>query len=120
MDRLLAAAAKLTLQPDRDAIRADGQDLSFVTTTVADKDGLSVPRSMNAIRFEISGPGEIVATDNGDPTSFEPFQSKQKKAFNGLCLAIVRAKAGQSGKITLKASAEGLEGAETIVRAESR
>ena len=54
-------AAKLTLQPDRAKIAADGQDLSYITVTVADKNGLLVPRSNNHIKFEIEGPGEIVA-----------------------------------------------------------
>ena len=105
-------AAKLKLQADRDTLQADGQDLSFITVTVADKNGLLVPRSQNRIRFDITGPGEIVATDNGDATSFESFQSHERDAFNGLCLAIVRTKAGESGKITLRATSEGLTGAE--------
>ena len=83
-------AAKLKLQADRNTIKADGQDLSFVTVTVADKDGLLVPRSNNHVHFDIDGPGEIVATDNGDATSFESFQSHERNAFNGLCLVIVR------------------------------
>jgi beta-galactosidase len=110
-------AAKLTLQPDRAQITADGQDLSFVTVAVADESGQMVPRTKNRIRFEIDGPGEIVATDNGDATSFESFQSKERNAFNGLCLVIVRTKAGQSGQITLKASAEGLKDAQTVIAA---
>jgi beta-galactosidase len=105
-------AAKLKLQADRNKIMADGQDLSFVTVTIVDKDGLLVPRSANRIHFDISGPGEIVATDNGDATSFESFQSHDRNAFNGLCLVIVRAKAGESGKITLRAASEGLATAE--------
>jgi beta-galactosidase len=95
-------------EADRNTIRADGQDLSFVTVTVADKNGLLVPRSKNRVHFDITGPGEIVATDNGDATSFESFQSHDRNAFNGLCLVIVRAKAGESGKITLRATSEGL------------
>jgi beta-galactosidase len=105
-------AAKLKLQADRNTIKADGQDLSFVTVTIADKDGLLVPRSANRVHFDINGPGEIVATDNGDATSFESFQSHDRNAFNGLCLVIVRAKAGESGKITLRAASEGLATAE--------
>ena len=65
--------------------------------TVADKDGLMVPRSKNRIRFEIEGPGEIVAVDNGDATSHESFQSKEYNAYNGLCLVIVRTKAAKPG-----------------------
>ena len=103
-------ATKLTLQADRPTIAADGQDLSFITVTVADKHGLLVPQSKNHIKFEISGPGEIVATDNGDPTSFESFQAPEHNAFNSLALVIVRAKAGQPGTIILNAESDGLKG----------
>jgi len=112
-------AAKVVLKADRSTIQADGQDLSFITVTVADKDGLMVPRSKNRIRFEIAGPGEIVATDNGDATSHESFQSKERNAYNGLCLVIVRIQAGQPGTITLKAHSDGLKGAEIAIRSMS-
>ena len=102
-------AAKLTLQADRANIAADGQDLSFITVTVADKSGLLVPRAKNHIKFSVEGPGEIVATDNGDATSFEPFQAPEHSAYNGLALVIVRAKAGQAGTFTVKAEADGLK-----------
>ncbi len=108
-------AAKLTLKPDRATLVAEPHDLSFVTVTVADRAGLLVPRSMNRVQFEISGPGEIVATDNGDATSLESFQAKEKNAFNGLCLAIVRS-TGQPGTITLTATSPGLAPAETTIK----
>jgi beta-galactosidase len=109
-------AAKLTMEPDRSEISGDGRDLSFVTVTVADKAGLMSPRADNRVHFEIEGPGEIVATDNGDPTSFESFQSHDRKAFNGLCLVIVRGKAGQTGKIKLTATADGLKATSTSIK----
>ncbi|TAK93102.1 MAG: DUF4982 domain-containing protein, partial [Verrucomicrobia bacterium] len=102
-------AVQLAMQADRTKIAADGNDLSFVTVTVADKDGLLVPRSKNSIRLSIEGPGEIVATDNGDATSFESFQSPERKAFNGLALVIVRARPGQSGTMKLRAESDGLK-----------
>ncbi|HUO08396.1 MAG TPA: beta-galactosidase GalB [Phycisphaerae bacterium] len=102
---------QVMLTPDRASIAADGRDLSFVTVRMADQDGLTVPRAMNEVKFKIDGPGEIVATDNGDPSSFDSFQVPQRKAFNGLCLVIVRAKPNQTGAITLTADAEGLQGA---------
>jgi len=77
--------------------------LSFITVTVADKNGLLVPRSKNHIQFQIEGPGEIVATDNGDATSFESFQAPERNAFNGLALVIVRTEPGQPGTIKLTA-----------------
>lgn len=113
--RTAGAAEKLILTPDRATIANDGRDLSFVTMTVADKDGRMVPRAMNRIRFEISGPGEIVSTDNGDPTDMTAFPSTERNAFNGLVLAIVRAKRGQSGEILLTAKSEGLLQARTKI-----
>ena len=75
-----------------------------------------VPDAMNHIRFTVKGPGEIVATGNGDATSHVSFQSQELNAFNGLCLAIVRAKSGESGKITLEAESDGLTGATVVIR----
>jgi beta-galactosidase len=112
------AASKLTMEPDRSKIVADGSDLSFVTVTVADKRGDMVPRLKNRIRFEISGPGEIVATDNGDPTSFESFQSTERNAFNGLALVIVRSKAGETGAIKLTAQSDGLAPASVTIKSQ--
>jgi beta-galactosidase len=108
-------AVKLLLTPDRSTIANDGKDLSFLTLTVADRDGQMVPRSMNSIHFDISGPGEIVATDNGDPTDMTAFPSNDRKAFNGLALVIVRAKPSQSGKIVVIAGSSGLEEARTTI-----
>lgn len=99
----------LRLEPDRREIQADGRDLSFVTASVIDPSGWTVPRAGDRIHFEVEGPGEIVATDNGDPTSLEPFQSPDRKAFNGLCLVIIRGKSGQPGRIQLTAKADGLK-----------
>jgi beta-galactosidase len=75
-----------------------------------------VPRAKNRIRFEIEGPGEIVATDNGDATSFESFQSPERNAYNGLCLVVVRAKAGSRGSIKLTAHSDGLTSSSTTIR----
>jgi len=110
------APAKLLLSADRSKIAADGKDLSFITVTVADQDGLPVPRSKNHLRFALDGPGEIVATDNGDATSFESFQSPERNAYNGLALVIVRAKPGQPGSFKLTATADGLAGAAVTVK----
>jgi beta-galactosidase len=101
--------AQVALAADHAAIANDGLDLSYVTVSIKDKDGLTVPTAMNPLHYEISGPGEIVAVDNGDETSLLPLQnSKDSKAFNGLALVIIRAQAGQTGQITLTATSAGL------------
>ena len=109
------AAARLQLVPDRNSIMGDGKDLSFITVRVLDSDGALVPVADNSILFEVSGPGEIVATDNGDPTDLQSFPSKERKAFSGLALVIVRANEGAKGEIKVKAQATGLAFAETTL-----
>lgn len=101
-------AAQLRLSADRSTIQADGKDLSFVTVRVLDGKGLLAPRANNKIQFEVSGPGEIVATDNGDPADLVSFASKERNAYNGLALVVVRAKAGSAGTIVLTAKSDGL------------
>lgn len=109
------AAAALALKPDRAAIAGDGQDLSFVTLSVVDAKGDMVRPAKNPVRFTIEGPGEIVATDNGDPTDLTAFPSHQRDAFNGLALVIVRGLAGQSGKVIVRAQADGLAPASAAI-----
>ena len=115
--RTAGEAAALQASADRATIDGDGRDLSFVTVRIADKAGIDVPRSMQRVRFTVEGPGELVATDNGDPTSFEPFPSPERAAFNGLVLGIVRAKPGASGPITVRVTADGLAPASVTLQA---
>jgi beta-galactosidase len=109
---------KLQASADRKIINADGKDLSFITLQIKDKNGLMVPRSNNQIEFSIEGPGEIVATDNGDSHNLESFASHERQAFNGLALVIVRSKAGEKGEITVTAKSSGLK--ETKVELQSK
>ena len=109
-------AAMLNLSADRNAITPDGADLAYITVKVQDKDGLTVPQSHPLIKFDIEGPGEIVATDNGDPTSFVPFQSHEREAFNGMALVIVKAKKGSQGMFKVKALSNGLAMGEVILK----
>ena len=105
-------ASKLMAVADRKSIVADGKDLAFITVQITDNDGLTVPRSNNTVDFSIEGPGEIVATDNGDPTSMVSFKSATRQAFNGLCLVIVRSKQGENGDIIVTAKSAGLKEAQ--------
>ncbi len=115
--RTTGEAAKLELSVDRATIRGDDEDLAFVTVRVADKDGLTVPRADQQLYFTVEGAGEFVASDNGDPRSFEAFPLPTRKAFSGLCLVIVRAKPGQSGEIKVTVTADGLGVGTTLLTA---
>jgi beta-galactosidase len=115
--RTAGAAAALKVTADRTKISGDGFDLSYITVTVVDGKVVKAPRADNAITFSVTGPGQIVSTDNGDPTDMTVFPSLTRKAFNGLALAIVRTKAGASGEIIVSASAGGLAGGKVTLRA---
>jgi beta-galactosidase len=110
------APAKIVLEADRNVIAADGLDLSFVTVKVLDEEGTLAPRADNLINFEITGEGRIAGVDNGLQTSAEPFQANYRKAFNGLCLAVIQS-AEKPGRITLKATSEGLQEAAIVIDA---
>jgi beta-galactosidase len=113
--RTTGSAAKLVLQPDRGSILADGRDLSFIAVTVSDKAGAQVPRSHNLVSFDLEGPGEIVAVDSGDATSHSSFQAREVKAFNGLCMLIVRLRDGASAPLVVTARADGLQSAKATI-----
>lgn len=109
-DKMVTTGApyQLAASADRTAINADGSDLSYITVDIQDADGLFVTNATNTVEFSIEGPGEIVATDNGDPSCMVEFPSKVRPAFSGKVLAIVRSKKGDAGKIRVIASAQGL------------
>jgi len=115
--RTTGPASQTQMQADRSTIKSDGDDLSFITVKIADKNGLVVPRSKNRLHVKIYGPGEIVAMDNGDATDLESFQSTSRRAYNGLALIIVRSKRGHTGKITVEVSADGLASSSVVISA---
>lgn len=109
--------AKILLKADRARIKADGNDLSFVTVTIVDKDGNKVPDAGNLVQFTVTGEGTIAGVDNGSETSMESFKADHRKAFNGLCLAVLKTN-GKKGTITLKASSANLQGASLAIVSE--
>jgi beta-galactosidase len=110
--------AKLVLIPDRSTIHADGDDLSFVTVRVEDKDGNLCPTASNLIHFKVSGTGTIKAVDNGNAATVEPFHADHRTAFNGLALLIVQS-GDRTGRIQIVASSDGLASGKTEIRTEA-
>lgn len=101
------APAWLRLTPDRTEIRADGQDLCFVTVEVLDDEGLLHPLADQRVRFRLEGPGTIAGVGNADPRSVESFQRPERRVYGGRCLVVLRA-GSRSGTLTLQAEADGL------------
>jgi beta-galactosidase len=102
-------ASQLLIQADHKIITADGRDLSFITVAVTDKNGLPIPNASNKVIFSVEGPGYIIATDNGDPANLISFSSKERAAYSGLVLAIVRSEKGKPGTIRITAKSQGLK-----------
>ena len=97
----------LELIPARESITADGKDLLYVTVRIVDRDGNLCPLDSRKVHFDVSGAGEFRAVANGDPTCLELFHEPEMSAFGGMLTVIVQSKE-KAGRITLKASADGL------------
>ncbi|MBN2201449.1 DUF4982 domain-containing protein [bacterium] len=108
--------AKIILEPDRAEIRPDGRDLSFVRVEITDREGRLCPDADPLVRFSVSGAGAIAGVDNGNPVSHEYFNRDYRKAFHGLCLAVIRSN-GETGEIRISAESDGLQTARVSITA---
>jgi beta-galactosidase len=106
--------ASIGLSSDRASIGTDPSDVAHVTVHILDQNGRVVPIADNEIAFEIEGAGSLLATDNGNPASLEDYKSNRRRAFNGLCLAIVKSN-GKTGEIQVSAVSPGLQAARVSI-----
>ena len=81
-------------------LAADGQDLAFVTVSLADKAGTLIPDAADQLQFEVTGQGTFRAVCNGDATSLEPFTEPTMRLFSGQLVVVVQA-GTQKGQLTL-------------------
>ena len=116
--RTAGTPAKLRLTPDRAAITASGQDLSYVLVEALDKDGTLCPLADHSVQLTLSGPGEIAGVGNGNPQTIDPLQSDHVRLFNGKAIMIVRSVPGTPGMVTVSAKSETL--AEATAKIETR
>jgi beta-galactosidase len=112
--RTAGKPSKVVLSADRSRLAIDWDDVSYLSAMVVDRDGVPIPNSADLIRFQIAGPGVIVAVDNGDNSSHESFQAAERHAFQGRCVVIIRALKG-AGPITITASSPGLAGSSIAI-----
>ena len=111
------APAQVSLNSDCNKLKADGCDVAVIRVAIKDASRRVVPTANDLVKFSIEGPGKIIGTGNGNPSSHEPDKAMQRMAFNGYCLVLVQTER-QAGTIKLKASAEKLNGAELIIKTE--
>jgi beta-galactosidase len=109
------APARLVLTPDRSALAGNGRDAVPVTVSAVDAQGRPVPTANVHVRFETEGAGAIIGVGNGDPNSHEPEKAPERKLFNGLAQVIVQSHREGTGTLKLRARADGLQAAETVL-----
>ena len=108
-------AQKTAATADRPVIRADHQDLSFISLTLTDDNGARVPWEDRMIRIEVTGAGRLAGIGNANPCTEESYGEPACKAYEGRALAAVIAE--EPGEIHIKAWGDGLEPAEITVTA---
>jgi beta-galactosidase len=112
-----SSPSQVALNSDVSILKADGCDVAVIRVAIKDDKGRVCPTANNLVKFSIEGPGKIIGTGNGNPTSYEPDKASQRMAFNGYCLVLVQSNK-QKGEIRLKASSETLKSQEIIIKLE--
>jgi beta-galactosidase len=108
----------IKLTADRQTIKADGKDLSFVTVELLDKNGNLCPRAANLLFFDVIGAGKLKAVCNGDATDQTSFASKYMRTFNGKLVVTIESETNP-GEITLKVSGGLLKAEEVKITTEN-
>lgn len=99
--------AKLQVKADRNEIKANGTDLSYLQIDVVDAKGNIVPNADDKVKVEVTGNGTLVGLDNGWQTDHDSYKGKERRVYNGSGIAIVQS-TKNAGEIKVKVSAEGL------------
>ena len=115
--RTAGKASAIRLTPDREVLKADGEDLCYVNVSLVDKDGNPVPVDSRLVKVKVTGAGSFKAIANGDPTCLEPFQQPQMHLFSGQLTVLVQA-ATQPGDITVEVSGKGVKKAIMKIKTE--
>jgi beta-galactosidase len=107
--------AKIALESDCNTLKSDGCDVAVIRVAIKDAKGRVVPVADNLVKFSIEGPGRIIGTGNGNPSSHEADKANQRMAFNGFCLVLIQTDR-IAGEIRLTASSETLNSADIILK----
>ena len=81
----------MKLEADKTVLKADGNDLAYVTVSLVDKDGTEIPNATDQMAFEVKGAGSFRAVCSGDATSLEVFTEPTMKLFSGKLVVTVQA-----------------------------
>lgn len=91
--RTAGPAASLEATVDRAVLVSGAREVAHVTVRALDADGVFMPVADNSLTLEVTTPGRLIGTDNGDPLSHESYQAHTRKLYNGMALALVQSTA---------------------------
>lgn len=83
-------AAKLRVESDGKTLAFDGIDTAQIHVSICDKHDVMVPSGDNIICFKAKGNVKLLGTENGNCIDLTALYAHQRKAFNGLCMAVVQ------------------------------
>ena len=97
--------ARLRLTTDRSVITADGQDLSFITVEVIDREGRVCPNAAIPCEAVVKGQGTLLSFASADLKDREPYTSPCVSTWKGRALLVVRSsqKKGKA-QVSIKSS----------------
>jgi len=110
------SAAKVRLIADRKQLLPNGQDLSYVSIEITDKDGVLQPNASDRLQFKIEGPGVIAGVDNANVKDTDPYIGNSRKAWHGRAMVVIRS-THNAGDINLTVSSASLSEATITVKA---
>ncbi|WP_165390999.1 glycoside hydrolase family 2 TIM barrel-domain containing protein [Pseudoduganella lutea] len=107
--RTAGAPAAVKLSADRRQVRANGEDLVYVTAELVDADGVPVYARDGDRKFQVTvnGAGALAGAGNGNPMDASSLQSGERSTFHGRLVAVVRAGV-TAGPIDVAFAGEGL------------
>ena len=109
--------AVLKIDADRSVLKADGEDVVFLTVSVLDSEGAFCPESDNKVNIEVDGTGSLIGVANGDARSHESCRGTSLSVYKGLMLAVVQT-VSEPGEIRITVSSDGLGSAVAVCRSE--
>lgn len=113
--RTAGKPANIRLKPDRNVLKAEFGDLSYVTVELVDSSGNICHNATNNIYFTAYGVGSIVAVGTGNPVTEEMYVGNQRRVHEGRAIVVVRAN-GEPGEIVLTAATDGVPTASIIIQ----
>ena len=101
-------AKTIRLTADRTMLKADGQDLAFITVELTDGNGIVNLTANNELTASVSGPATLIGFGNADIRDCDRYTDSTHKAWKGRALLVVR-NTGKKGKATVTVQGKNLK-----------